>query len=206
MKSNEEFIAGIYEKAACYTEEKKIIKVNFTSRAVKIAAMFAVCLGLAGAGSMALSRGTTGGNGSQEHGIALLSEEGGDAIPQEQPLPRTAEHRMGMTMDRAEFTGTVENIDTTERIVWITLEFTEDGTGAVPETTYVAVRWDMLEEIPSGLCPGTRVIAAGALTTYKNAESERFGAAQVVLTEAKDLWIWSADAGNYVNLNGEERQ
>jgi len=35
MKSNEEFIAGIYEKAASYTEEKetKIIRVNFAARA-----------------------------------------------------------------------------------------------------------------------------------------------------------------------------
>ena len=41
MKSNEEFIAGIYEKAASYTEEKetKIVKVNWSSRATKIAAM-----------------------------------------------------------------------------------------------------------------------------------------------------------------------
>ena len=50
MKSNEEFIAGIYEKAAAYTEEKetKIIQVNWTARATRIAAMLVVCIGLAG--------------------------------------------------------------------------------------------------------------------------------------------------------------
>ena len=58
MKSNEEFIAGIYEKAATYTEEKetKIVKVNYAARAIKIAAMLAVCVGLAGVGTMTLER------------------------------------------------------------------------------------------------------------------------------------------------------
>ena len=42
MKSNEEFIAGIYEKAAAYTEETKVVKVNFAARAAKIATKISI--------------------------------------------------------------------------------------------------------------------------------------------------------------------
>ena len=82
MKSNEEFIAGIYEKAAAYTEEKetKIIPITWTARATRIAAMIAVCIGLAGVGSFMMDNGSVGAPGTmptdEDYGIALSSELG----------------------------------------------------------------------------------------------------------------------------------
>ena len=69
MKSNEEFIAGIYEKAAVYKEENKtkIIRVDFAAKAARIAAMVVLCLGLAGVGTMTLGR---------QRGNAVSMEEG----------------------------------------------------------------------------------------------------------------------------------
>lgn len=196
MKSNEEFIAGIYEKAACYTEEKetKIVKVNFVNRATKIAAMVAVCIGLAGIGGMMLNRGLTGdGNAApetQEHGIALLSEDGLTDTEQGgvQVGPGPAAYRMGPVAEWAEFTGVVESVDTSERIFWLELSFTEDVDGYHPETAYVAVKWDVLESMDM-ISVGNRVVVSGIITTYENEESERSGAALVVLADITNLRI-----------------
>ena len=81
MKSNEEFIAGIYEKAAAYTEEKEtnLIRVNWVAKATRIAAMAAVCLGLTGIGSLVLGNGNNAPSqvpqpANEDYGIALTSE------------------------------------------------------------------------------------------------------------------------------------
>ena len=74
MKSNEEFIAGIYEKAAVYKEEKQenIIKVNSSYRAMKMVAMLAVCVGLVSLANIVLHQEN---KQTEEYGISLLSEK-----------------------------------------------------------------------------------------------------------------------------------
>ena len=207
MKSNEEFIAGIYEKAAYYTEEKEreIIKVNLASRAVKMAAMFAVCIGLTGFGVAMLS-GEINGNGNsafpgEEHGIALLSDDGSTGEAYAGP----AAYRTGPVAEWAEITGTIESVDVTKGVVWIELLFSEDSQGNAPETTYVVVQWNVLEEMPADLYVGNRVVVTGAAGVYEDAESERNGAAKVILSDVANLWFWSEEAENYFNLRGEER-
>lgn len=189
MKSNEEFIAGIYEKAAVYTEEKetKIGKVNFAARAMRIAAMVVLCIGLAGVGVMTLGR-SSGENPSgnpeqtgENYGIALTSELGED-------IGGTAQFRMEPVAESVTFTGVVEKIDAEENRIWLRLVFDE----TVPESaegSVVCIRWDMLEKISEEIVAGSTLTATGALSRYENETSEYNGCAELVLTDPANLQI-----------------
>ena len=189
MKSNEEFIAGIYEKAATYTEEKEtnIIKVNLAARTVKIAAMVVVCLGLAGVGVMTLGKnGGQNPNGTTEQagedfGIALTSELG-------ENLGGTAQFRGGPVAQTVTFTGIVERIDAIEKRIWLKLIF-EEIAPAYAEGSVVCIKWDMLEPISEEIVVGTELTATGALSQYTNETSEHNGCAELVLTDLENIEI-----------------
>ncbi len=189
MKSNEEFIAGIYEKAAVYTEEKetKVMKVNWTAKVTRIAAMVAVCIGLAGVGSLVL------GNGSNripsevpqpdngDYGIALTSELGEDASG-------IAQFRIGPVAETVTFTGIVERIDTEENRIWLQLVFDESAP-EYADGSVVCIRWDMLEPISEEIAVGITLTATGALSQYGNETSEHNGCAELVLTDMANFEI-----------------
>lgn len=194
MKSNEEFIAGIYEKAAVYTQEQqnRIKKVNTSSRAIKMVATIAVCVGLASVGNFVWnqSRGNT-----QEHGISLLSETDGESVE-----PGVAFHRIGPVQDYAVFTGTVESIEEQEKVIWLTLEFTQE----VQDDTLVAVRFDILEEISKDICVGRKLMVSGVLGTYEKGDSKRVGLTQLTVNDLTNVWLWIEETGKYQNKDGEE--
>ncbi len=189
MKSNEEFIAGIYEKAAVYTEEKEtnVIKVNWVSKATRIAAMMAVCIGLAGIGSLVLGNGNEPVPGkvpmpsAENYGIALTSET-------EDDLDGTAQLRVGPVAETVTFTGEVTGIDKAENRIWLTLIFDETA----PENTVgsvVCIRWDMLEPMSEDISVGATLTATGALSMYVNETSGHNGCAELVLTDMANLEI-----------------
>lgn len=193
MKSNEEFIAGIYEKAATYTEEKetKIVKVNWVARATRIAAMAAVCIGLAGVGALVL-----GGNNSQnstgipeqtgeDYGIALtseLGEESGEAAN------GAAQFRIGPVAETATFTGVVESVDVSENYIWLTLIFDETAP-AYTEGSVVCIKWDMLEPISEEVVVGATLTVTGSLSKYEKEASRYHGCAMIVLTDLENIEI-----------------
>lgn len=190
MKSNEEFIAGIYEKAATYTEEKetKIIKVNWVAKATRIAAMAAVCIGLAGIGTLVLG-GNNGQNPSgtpeaqgDDYGIALLSEGEGETSDS------AVQVRIGPVVETVTFTGVVEHIDTEENRIWLKLTFDESAPEHV-EDSVVCIKWDLLEKISDEIAVGTELTATGALSVYENEASEHNGCAELVLTDLTNLTI-----------------
>jgi len=189
MKSNEEFIAGIYEKAAAYTEEKEIttVKTYRTAKITRIAAMAAVCIGLAGIGSLVLGRESNQNpnNGleqaSEEYGIAMLSENG-------EELSGAAQFRMMPVAETVTFTGVVEEISAEEKRIFLRLEFDETA----PENTegsIVCIKWDLTEKIGEEIADGTRLTATGALSMYENEDSEHNGCAELVLTDMANLEI-----------------
>ena len=197
MKSNEEFIAGIYEKATNYTEEKQEIvrKVNFSSRAMKMVAMLAVCVGLVGVANVVFNPDKMEKNMEDEYGISLLSETG------ENPVELgVAFHRMGPAQEFATLKGTVESIEENEKLIWLKLEFTEE----MQEEAIVAVRFDILEDISADICIGKKMIVSGVLGTYENEESQRFGLTQLTVNDLANIWLWAEEIGNYKNKDGEE--
>ena len=197
MKSNEEFIAGIYEKAAIYTEEKEntVRKVTISSYAIRMAAMLAVCVGLVSVANVVLHQEKE--HIKEDYGIALLSETGEEAVQ-----PGVAFHRIGPAQEYATFKGTVESIEKQEKLVWLKLEFTEE----MQEEVIVAVRFDVLEEIDTNICVGKKLIILGALGTYENEDSKRFGFTQVTVTSLADVWLWIEETEIYQNKNGEQYQ
>ena len=197
MKSNEEFIAGIYEKATNYTEEKQEIvrKVNFSSRAMKMVAMLAVCVGLVGVANVVFNPDKMEKNMEDEYGISLLSETG------ENPVELgVAFHRMGPAQEFATLKGTVESIEENEKLIWLKLEFTEE----MQEEAIVAVRFDILEDISADICIGKKMVVSGVLGTYENEESQRFGLTQLTVNDLANIWLWAEEIGNYKNKDGEE--
>lgn len=169
MKSNEEFIAGIYEKAAVYTEEKEtnIIKVNRVAKVTRIAAMVAVCIGLAGIGSMMLGNGNDKPSkvpqpGNEDYGIALTSETGDDM-----------QLRVGPEAETATISGVVESVDVEEKRITIKL-FSDDNA--------VTVKWDMMEPISEDVIPGAQLSVTGTLVEYN-------GYTELVLTDIENLEI-----------------
>ena len=195
MKSNEEFIAGIYKKAAVYTEEKENIvkKVSVSYRAMKMVAMLVVCVGLVSIANVVLNQDNQ--QIKEDYGIALLSETGEQGAE-----PGVAFYRMGPAQQYATFKGIVESINEQEKIVWIKLEFTEE----MQDEAIVAVRFDVLEEIGTKICVGTKMIVSGVLGTYENEESKRFGLTQLTVNDLANVWLWTEEIGNYKNKNGEE--
>lgn len=193
MKSNEEFIAGIYEKAAVYTEEKEtnIVKVNWVAKATRIAAMVAVCIGLAGVATMTFDK--TGSNpvestpeiASEDYGIALTAELGAESG---EATGGAAQLRMGPVVEIVTFTGKVEQIDTKENVIWMQLLFDENAPDYAEESV-VCIRWDLLEPISEKITVGTTLTATGALSVYENEESEQNGSAVLVLTDMANLKI-----------------
>lgn len=189
MKSNEEFIAGIYEKAAAYTEEKetKVIKVNFAARAAKIAAMVVLCVGLTGVGVLTLGRNsgdnqnTTPAQVDENYGIALTSETGDE-------LSGAAQFRMMPVAETVTFTGVVEEIDAEENRIWLRLKFDETAPDNA-EGSVVCIKWDMLEKISEKIAVGTEITATGALSQYENEASEHNGCAELVLTDMENFEI-----------------
>lgn len=189
MKSNEEFIAGIYKKAATYTEEKeiKIVKTNWVAKATRIAAMAAVCIGLAGVGALVLGRGGKGtpdeipSPTDENYGIALTSELG------ENP-DGAMQFRIGPAVETVTFTGVVESIDAEENRIWIKLLFDETAPEYV-EGSMVCIKWDMLDKISKEIVAGTEITATGALSEYVNETSVYNGCAELILTDIANLMI-----------------
>lgn len=194
MKSNEEFIAGIYEKAAVYTEEQQptIKKVNASSRVMKMVATVAVCVGLASVGNFVWNQNR---ENTREHGISLLSETGEDLAEL-----GVAFHRIGPAQNYAIFTGTVESIEEQEKVIWLKLEFTEE----VQENTLVAIRFDILEELSKDIYVGKRLMVSGVLGTYEKEDSKRFGLTQLIVNDLANVWLWIEEIGKYQNKEGEE--
>ncbi len=197
MKSNEEFIAGIYKKAEVYTEEKEntIRKVSVSSHVMKMAAMIAVCVGLVSVVNVVLHQENK--NTTQDYGIALLSETGEQAIE-----PGVAFHRMGPAQQYATFKGVVESIEKQEKIVWIKLEFTEE----MQDEALVAICFDVLEEIDAEICVGKKLIVSGVLGIYEKEQSERFGLTQLTVNNLTDVWLWIEETETYRNKDGEQYQ
>ena len=193
MKSNEEFIAGIYEKTAVYTEEKeiKVIKKNWVAKATRIAAMAVVCIGLAGAGVLVFGKGNVRNPGSvpeqtgEDYGIALTSESGNATG---EPAECAAQFRIGPVAETVTFTGVVESIDAEEKRIWLKLEFDETAP-EYTEGSVVCIKWDMLEKICEEIVVGTRLTATGALSMYENEASGHNGCAELVLTDMEKLEI-----------------
>ena len=191
MKSNEEFIAGIYEKAAVYTEEKetKNIKTVWVAKATRIAATVAVCLGLTGIGSLVLGNGNSAVPPAEEYGIALTSETDDTAwVGEDNMIDSAAMLRVGPVVETVTFHGVVTNIDETENRIWLALIIDE----AAQETTaedVVCIKWDMLEPISDEISIGTTLSATGALSMYVNEASEQDGCAELVLTDLANLEI-----------------
>ena len=196
MKSNEEFIAGIYEKAAVYTEEKetKIIRTNWVAKATRIAAMAAVCLGLTGIASLML--GNENNNPSQvpqsvneDYGIALTSEiDDTMLVGQEEMIGSAAQLRVGPVVETVTFNGMVTSIDETEKRIWLTLIFDETAQDDT-EGSVVCIKWDILEPISEELSIGAILSATGALSMYVNEASEQNGCAELVLTNLENFEI-----------------
>ena len=173
MKSNEEFIAGIYEKAAVYTEEKetKTVKVNWVTKATRIAAMAAVCIGLAGIGSMMLGNGNNKPSkvpqpSDENYGIALTSETGDD-------MEGTMQLRVGPEVETATFSGVVERVDAEEGRITIKL---------LSDDSFVTIKWDMMEPISKEVVPGVQLLVTGILSEYN-------GCTELVLTDIENLEI-----------------
>ena len=191
MKSNEEFIAGIYEKAAAYTEEKetKIIPVHRVraAKAARVAAMLVLCLGLAGIGTLTLGKNGSGnpdntpGQTGENYGIALTSETGED-------LGGTAQLRIGPVAETVTFTGVVERVDAEENRIWLTLVFDKTAPEQT-ENSVVCIKWDVLEPLSETIAAGVGLTATGALSVYENEASEYNGCAELVLTDIENLEI-----------------
>ena len=198
MKSNEEFIAGIYEKAAAYTEENetKIVKVSRrnmsrpTAGYVRIAAMVVLCVGLAGVGILTLGKDSQNQTGipeqaAENYGIALTSELGGAAA---ETGDGVAQFRLGPVIETVTFNGVVEHIDTEENRIWLKLLFDESAPVST-EGSIVCIRWDILEEISEEIVVGTTLTATGVLAVYENEASEYNGCAELVLTDVENFEI-----------------
>ena len=173
MKSNEEFIAGIYEKAAVYTEEKetKIVKANWVAKATRIAAMAAVCIGLAGIGSLVLGKGNNVPSqvpqpGNEDYGIALTSETGDG-------MEGAMQFRIGPEAETVTITGVVESVDFEEKRVTIKL---------LSEDSVITIKWDMMEPISEEVIPGVQLSVTGILSEYN-------GCTELVLTDIANLEI-----------------
>lgn len=163
MKSKEEFIAGIYEKAATYTEEKEnnVIKINWVARATRIAAMATVCIGLAGVGSLVLGNGNRQGQPNRQTenadaGIALTAETGEHA---ETATPL----RIGPSKETATFSGVVTNVSAEEKLIWMELVFDASLPNQV-EGTRVCVQWDFLEPVAKEIVVGAKLTVSGAVS------------------------------------------
>ena len=173
MKSNEEFIAGIYEKAAVYTEEKEtnVIKVNRVTKATRIAAMAAVCIGLAGIGSLVLGNGNNTPSqvpqpASEDYGIALTSET-------EDDFGDIALLRVGPEAETVTFTGVVESVDAGEKRILVKL-FSDES--------MVYIKWDMLEPVSEEITAGVELSATGVMSEYN-------GCAELIVTDVANLEI-----------------
>ena len=192
MKSNEEFIAGIYEKAAVYKEEKETIPVrgNWLAKATRIAAMAAICIGLAGVGSLVVGNKTAVPNqvpnpGNENYGIALTSELG---ETEGEAAEGATQFRIGPMAESVTFTGIVEEICAEENRIWMKLLFDESAPEDAKDSM-VCIRWDMLEPISEKITVGITITATGSLSEYQNEASEKNGCAELVLTDTANLEI-----------------
>ena len=197
MKSNEEFIAGIYEKAAVYTEEKetKNIRIVWFSKAARVAAMAAVCLGLTGIGSLVLGNGNnavpskTPLPSAESYGIALTSEtDDATWLGEDNATGSKALLRVGPVAETVTFHGVVTGMDKAENRIWLTLIFDETAPDNIEESV-VCIKWDVLEPIREEISVGTTLSVTGALSMYENEASEYNGCAELVLTDLANLEI-----------------
>lgn len=186
MKSNEEFIAGIYEKAAAYTEkENESRKKDWKTGILRTAAAAILCVGLVGAGTWTLGRNSDTPEPASEFtnenaDIALLS------VLDEQD--GTVQHRIGPVTETVTFTGLIESIDIVEKRIWIKLVFEETAPESV-ENSIVCIKWDMLENISEEISVGAELTATGTLSQYRKRGSVYDGCAELVLTDMENLTI-----------------
>ena len=188
MKSNEEFIAGIYEKAASYTEENntKILRVNFAARAAKIAAMFAVCLGLAGVGAVTLGNSGNTPQGGND-GIALSSDEG---TPFQIPEPRVLPELRYLD-------GEVETVDAENKMIFLRVQNMENEETSDGAEMRVAVRFAEGVDLIDKLCKGMQIKVGGAAFEggYLTPDSEY---TLLLVTREQDFFVWSQESETYI--------
>ena len=172
MKSNEEFIAGIYEKAAVYTEEKetKSSRTVWVAKATRIAATVAVCLGLTGIGSLVLGNGDAVPNqvpqpAAENYGIALTAEQDDNA-------EGIALTKIMPDAETVTFTGMVEPVTTENNRITVILY----------DKSIVTIKWDLLEPVREDIKAGVEISATGVLSEYD-------GHAELVLTDLTDLEV-----------------
>lgn len=207
MKTNEEFIAGIYEKAANYIEkeETKSMTPWWKHQAVRFAAAAVFCIAFLGTGMFVFLRGAGNSEALPEQDTMMLSllhldGENDPAVLSDVPnLYRTVPF-----VEKVVLTGTVESVDVEENAIWIELDAGNEEPFTDAVGTRVSIKWDILGDIPAELATGAKVKVTGSLGSYENAASERFGSVQLTLTDAADLWIWVEHENSYRNYGGEE--
>lgn len=179
MKSEEEFIAGIYEKASAYTEEKqhKVMTLNFSKKVSGMAAALAVCLCLAGiSGSMLHPEGpaeqgmpgTSRMAGEQDNGIAMHSDDA--ELLAEIPFV-TGE----VCLKEVSLKGTVKEFKEEEQIALVLLESFGEKKFSETQAVVAAIRFTITEKLyEEKLAPGIRLEVCAKMTeeVYKTAEEE----------------------------------
>ena len=194
MKSNEEFIAGIYEKAAVYKEEKKVKYLFHNTHAVlRMAAMLAVCVGMTAIGVLVAPGKNSNQTEVEENGVGTvnISSYMNDITTE----PGVTQQRIGKQAYQESFTGVLVAVDGQEGIVWICPE----SEGKKGSEGWIAIRWELTEEFPEGLADGTRLMAAGLVDTYNKTGSEKSGSREIKLTEKDNFLIWSEEAKAFIN-------
>ena len=160
---------------------------QMVAKMTRIAALVAVCIGLAGVGTMVLGReageqpGEVPNPAMENYGIALTSELDGGA-------EGAIQFRRTPVAETGTFHGVVTEIDTDEKRIWLQLFF-EEAAPVSTEGSLVCIRWDMLEHISEEITIGTELTASGILSMYENADSEFYGCAELVLTDKANLEI-----------------
>lgn len=203
MKSNEEFIAGIYEKAAAYQEESTSNRFMFSSwnKVLQMAAMLVICIGIAGVGIFAwrengakpqnapqIMNVTENGNATETGNIA---ETGNVAETGLAPTLAIAE-RQGVNLAIAPaayaetlmVSGVVERIQTQDNRVWITLS--EDAGEEFVRGSMVCVLFDLEEPVDTLFLEGTSITVNGEVSQYQEYT-------QLTIRDLSNLVIWESN-------------
>lgn len=211
MKSNEEFIAGIYEKASRYVEAEQTEKTEKTKKTekgknliffgnyvVRLAAMLVLCAGIAGVGVIAFfgNKHDDIGNGEIGINIVQMSETEGQSPVKVQ--------RFLSDDETDNIIGIVADIDTEKKLIIVKLQ-ADDNTPAVSTTgisqySYnddgkIVICLADLADIISNISIGTKIKVEGNDDDLAQGINEK----SITLTDLSALWIWKDDVGNYIN-------
>lgn len=224
MKSNEEFIAGIYEKASRYVEveqkqqtepkehmepkkhmeskehmEPKGRKLFFYGNyVVRLAAMLVLCAGITWVGVIAFFGNKHDDTATGEKGIDIvrMSETEGQSPVKVQ--------RFLSDDETDNIIGIVADIDTEKKLIIVKLQ-TDDKTPAVSTTgisqySYnddgkIVICLTDLADIISNISIGTKIKVEGNDEDLAQGINKK----SITLTDLSSLWIWKDDIGNYIN-------